>query len=87
MAPSHLTTILGVLLLLLELVTQTYVVLGFAVGAFLVAGVQYAAGGFSLGRDILLFALASLAAIVVMRRKFRTRHDQQIRDSDDINRY
>ncbi len=74
-------------LAILELLTGSFIFLGLAAGALAVAGVQWAAGGASLNRDILVFAVASVLATIAFRRFFRRSRDQDELRQEDINRY
>jgi membrane protein implicated in regulation of membrane protease activity len=87
MDPWQIALVLAFGLGLIELVTGGLIFLGLAAGMLVVAGLQGATGRFEVNRDVLVFALASLVAIVVMRRVFRGRGDTHGARQDDINRY
>ncbi len=72
---------------LVELVTSSFVFLGFAVGTLVVSLTEAISGRFELNRDLTIFALASIVAFVVMRRVSRRRDDTQTAGRSDINRY
>ncbi len=65
----------GLLLIMLELVIPSFFVIWFGLGALLVGGVLLVAGELSLAVQLLIWALASLAMVVVWFRVFRpSRH-------------
>lgn len=65
----------GLLLIMLELVIPSFFVIWFGLGALLVSGVLLVAGELSLTVQLLIWALASLAMVVVWFRVFRpSRH-------------
>jgi len=65
----------GLLLIMLELVIPSFFVIWFGLGALLVGGVLLVAGELSLTVQLLIWALASLAMVVVWFRVFRpSRH-------------
>lgn len=65
----------GLLLIMLELVIPSFFVIWFGLGALLVGGVLLVAGELSLTVQLLIWALASLAMMVVWFRVFRpSRH-------------
>ncbi len=87
METYQISLLLAVVLAIAEVLTLSFILLGLSVGMLAVAMLQYLGGGLSLGRDVLVFALASLLAILLFRRIFRKRSDQQVLEQDDINRY
>ena len=50
------------------------------------ACVQWAAAGFALNRDLLIFAIVSVLAFLVLRKLFVRPADQE-ESPDDVNRY
>lgn len=83
----QISILLAVVLAIGELLSFSFILLGFSLGMVVVAIVQALAGGFSPTRDVLIFAVASFVAVVACRRIFGRRSDQQTLDQDDINRY
>ena len=83
----QISLLLAVLLAIAEVLTLSFLLLGLAMGLVVVAALQFADGGFSATRDVLVFAVASLVAVVACRRIFGRRTDQQKLEQDDINRY
>ena len=57
-----------------------------AVGALAAGLVQWLAGGVSLNRDLLIFALVSVLSFLAFRKIFRKADDHQSADTD-VNRY
>ena len=76
----------AVALAALEVITGTFVLLGFCIGCLAVAAAEALTGGFSLGRDTLLFAAIGLISIVVLRRAFGRPGDTKI-SRGDVNDY
>jgi membrane protein implicated in regulation of membrane protease activity len=77
-------------LAIMELLSPTFILLGFAIGAFVTGGLLYLGGAFfatSLPYTLLFFALVSLVAWVTMRKVFGVRR-QAVRTwnkDQDIN--
>lgn len=86
MEPYQITFIVAFALGMAELVTGAFLFLGLAIGALAVALMQWVAGAYSLNRDLLLFALVSTAAFVLLRKFFARQADQQAAE-EDVNRY
>ena len=82
----QITLIVAFALGMAELVTGAFLFLGMAVGAAAVALVQWATSGFALNRDLLFFALVSIAAFLALRKWF-ARPSDQAAATDDINQY
>jgi membrane protein implicated in regulation of membrane protease activity len=76
--------VLGFLLGILEVLAPGYIFLGFAIGAVL-TGAVVAAGITSLSTLLLIFAVASLAAWLVLRRVMGVRDNQVKLWDHDIN--
>lgn len=87
MEPWQISLLVAVLLAIAEVLTLSFLLLGLAIGMVVVALLQFAGDGFNAARDILAFAVASYVAVVVCRRVFGKRTDQQKLEQDDINRY
>ena len=76
----------GVALAVLEVIVPGYVFLGFAIGVALTGVLVFlGVGGSSLALLILIAALLSLGAWLVLRRLFRLRHGQVKVWDRDIN--
>jgi membrane protein implicated in regulation of membrane protease activity len=80
------TLIAALVLGMAELLTGSFVLLGLAVGALAAGLVQWLAGGVSLNRDLLIFALVSVLSFLAFRKIFRKADDHQGADTD-VNRY
>ncbi len=76
----------AVLLAMLEVLTGTFVLLGFCIGCLAVAGMEALSGGFSIGRDTLVFAVVALMAVVILRKMFGRPGDTTIANKD-VNDY
>jgi membrane protein implicated in regulation of membrane protease activity len=83
----QISILIAVLLAIGELLSFSFILLGFSLGMATVALLQALTDGFSPARDVLSFAIASFAAVVICRRVFGRRSDQQKLEQDDINRY
>ncbi len=82
----QITFIVAFVLAMAELLTGAFIFLGLAVGALVVALLQWTAGSYSVNRDLLVFVVVSTAAFVVLRKVFARKADQQ-EAKDDVNRY
>jgi len=83
----QITIILGIVFLILELISFSFIFLGLAAASFVVAIVQYIQGELSVNRDLLIFTISSLIAIVVARKIFKKKSDQQLATEDDVNQF
>lgn len=79
--------IIAFALAMAELLTLSFLFLGFAMGMLGVALFQFSFGGYDFNRDALVFVVVSLVSFVVFRRVFKTKSDQKFWGEDDINRY
>lgn len=87
MEPYQIALILGIGLAIAELLTLTFLFLGMAVAAWVVAALEYVTGYFSFNRDILVFALTSALFFVLFRKFFKRPSDTETLQSQDINHY
>jgi membrane protein implicated in regulation of membrane protease activity len=83
----QISLVLAFALAIAEMLTLSFILLGFGMGMLAVAALQYATGGYSLNRDLLVFVLASAIAILTLRRLFKKTSDQKRLEQDDINQY
>ena len=74
------------ILLVLELLTGTLVLAGFAAGLACVAATELCAGGAAPIRDTILFVCVAAVAIVALRAAFRQPGDAK-RQAGDVNEY
>ena len=82
----QITFIVAFVLGMLELATGAFLFLGMAVGAVAVALIQWGTSGFALNRDLLVFAMVSIAAFLALRKLFARPTDQATAEGD-INQY
>ena len=82
----QISLILAAVLAIAEVLTLSFILLGFAIGMTLVALLQYFGDGYSAVRDISVFAMGSLVATLAFRAVFKRRSDQAPA-GDDVNRY
>lgn len=76
----------ALVLAILEVILPGYVFLGFAIGALVLAGVQLIGlTGLSLPVSLVIFALLSLAAYLVLRKLFALEHGTKTLWDRDIN--
>ena len=78
---------IAIVLVILELITTTFIFLGFATGFLVVGIVQFIAGNLNLSRDVLACAVVSALAIIIFRTIFKKRTDQKKLIGDDVNLY
>jgi len=83
----QISIIVGIVLLILEMFTITYIFLGMSIGSFVVAGVQFLFDGLSFNRDLMIFAVVSSVAILLIRKIFMKHSDQNKMIEDDVNQY
>lgn len=87
MEPYQVSLLIAFGLAIAELLTLSFILLGFGLGMAMVSLLQFVTGAYSFNRDVIVFAMFSLAAIVAFRRIFKKRSDQKRLADDDINRY
>lgn len=83
----QISLVIAFVLAMAELLTFSFLFLGFGVAMLGVSLVQYAWGGYSFNRDVVVFAVMSLINFLVFRRLFKTRVDQKKLEDGDINQY
>ena len=83
----QLSIIAGIILIIIEMITLTFIFLGFGIGAFAVSMIQFLFGNLSLGRDSVVFALFSLISILIFRKLFKSNNDEKKLIEEDINQY
>lgn len=76
----------ALVLAILELLIPSYIFLGIAVGAAIMAGVVVMTPGLGFATLMALFAGLSLASWLVLRRVFRAPDDQTRIVHDDVNK-
>lgn len=76
----------AILLLALEIVTGTFLLLGFGIGLLPVAFLHFVTEEIRWGRDIGLFAVVSAIAFVLLRKFFLKKGDSA-EALGDINKY
>jgi len=83
----QLSIIAGIILIIIEMITLTFIFLGFGIGAFAVSMIQFLLDDFSIGRDSIVFAVFSLISIVIFRKLFKSNSDQKKLMEEDVNQY
>jgi membrane protein implicated in regulation of membrane protease activity len=83
----QISLMLAAVLAIAEVLTLSFILLGLSVGMVLVATVQYWSDGFQAGRDLAIFALGSLIAVLIFRMLFRKKRDLDRTIDEDVNRY
>lgn len=83
----QISIIAGFALIILEMVTYTFIFLGLGIGALAVAFFQYIFIDFSIGRDSIVFAFFSLLSILIFRKLFKGNNDEKKLKEEDINQY
>ena len=83
----QLSIIAGIILIIIEMITLTFIFLGFGIGAFAVSMIQFLLDDFSIGRDSIVFAVTSLISIVIFRKLFKGNNDEKKLMEEDVNQY
>lgn len=83
----QISLIISFVLAIAEVMTLSFILLGFSLGMLAVSGVQYLFNGYSLNRDLMVFALVSVVSFWVIRKLFKKKSDLKILAEDDINQY
>jgi membrane protein implicated in regulation of membrane protease activity len=83
----QLSFIAAIVFVILEMLTGTFIFLGFGIGSLFVGICQYMFNGLSINRDLLFFTFASLISIFLLRKIFKSKSDQKLLDEEDINQY
>ncbi len=87
MEPFQISLLLGIVLVIAELLTLSFLLLGMGVAAWVVALLQFMFNDFSFSRDVLVFAAASVVFFLVFRKLFKRQTDTQQQPNQDINHY
>ena len=83
----QISLIISFVLAIAEVMTLSFILLGFSLGMLAVSGVQYLFNGYSLNRDVMVFALVSVVSFLVIRKLFKKKSDLKMLAEDDINQY
>jgi membrane protein implicated in regulation of membrane protease activity len=83
----QISLIISVVLAIAEVMTLSFILLGFSIGMLVVSGVQYVFDGYNLNRDVMVFAVVSVVSFVVLRKVFKKNSDVKRLAEDDINQY
>ena len=83
----QISLIIAFVLAIAEVMTMSFILLGFSLGMLAVAGAQYLFNGYSLNRDVMLFAVVSAVSFLVFRKLFKKKSDSTRLAQDDINQY
>ena len=86
MQAYQISLIVAFVLGMVELATGAFIFLGMAIGAACVALTQWLLGDFSINRDLLIFAIVSTLAFVLLRAYFAKAKDQK-KSTEDVNQY
>lgn len=86
MQPFEIALALAIILLIIELLTGTFVIVCFSPALLIVAGVEYVFHGFSFWRDFFVFAVIVVMSSLVVRLLFKTKSDSKNAETD-INDY
>ncbi len=87
MEPYQISLIVAFAFAIAEMLTLSFILLGFGLGMLGVAAVQFATDGMQASRDVMVFVTVSALAILALRRIFRKKSDQKRLEQDDINQY
>ena len=69
----QISLIISFVLAIAEVMTLSFILLGFSIGMLVVSGVQYLFDGYSLNRDLMVFAVVSVVSFLVFRKLFKKR--------------
>jgi len=83
----QISIIVGILFIIIEMFTLTYIFLGMGIATFAVALIQYLFDGFSFNRDLMIFTIVSAIVILASRKIFKRKSDQSISGEEDVNQY
>ena len=83
----QISLIISFVLAIAEVMTLSFILLGFSLGMLAVSLVQYLFNGYSLNRDVMVFALVSVVSFLVIRKLFKKKSDLKMLAEDDINQY
>ena len=83
----QISLIISFVLAIAEVMTLSFILLGFSIGMLVVSGVQYLFDGYSLNRDLMVFAVVSVVSFLVLRKLFKKSSDVKPLREDDINQY
>jgi membrane protein implicated in regulation of membrane protease activity len=83
----QISLIISFVLAIAEVMTLSFILLGFSIGMLVVSGVQYLFDGYSLNRDLMVFAVVSVVSFLVFRKVFKKSSDVKTLREDDINQY
>ena len=86
MQPYEIALALAIILLIIELLTGTFVIVCFSPALLVVAGVEYIFHGFSFWRDFFVFVVVVVLSSLVVRLLFKTKSSSKNEDKD-INEY
>jgi membrane protein implicated in regulation of membrane protease activity len=87
MEAYQISLIISCVLAIAEVMTLSFLLLGFSLGMLAVSGVQFLLDGYSLNRDVMVFALVSVVSFGVFRKIFKKKSDLKPLAEDVINQY
>ena len=80
------TLFLALMFVVVEMLTGTFLFLGFGIGTLPLVFIHYSTDQVDWGRDLAVFAVVSTISFFILRKSFRNRHDiKQLRE--DVNDY
>ena len=85
--PYQLSVITAIILALIELVSFSFIFIGFASAMMVTAIVEYFLGNFSWNRDLLIFSITSILFIYFYRRYFMKIKPEETMVDKDVNKY
>jgi membrane protein implicated in regulation of membrane protease activity len=88
MEPYQVTLVIAIAFACIEVVTSTFIFIGFTLASMVVALLQYFFNDYAWGRDIVVFSIFSVLFILSFRKIFKTKQDSKSAlDDEDVNRY
>lgn len=80
------TLFLAFMLLVIEMLSGTFIFLGFAIGLLPLVFIHYFTEEVNWGRDLAIFSIVSAIALFMSRKFFRKHGDTKVQEQD-INNY
>jgi membrane protein implicated in regulation of membrane protease activity len=85
LSPAMIWAAIGLMLLIIEVFTLSFVVLFFGLSALVVAGLKLATGTHNLAIEIVVFAVLGVACLLGFRKKLRQTFNKSARVNTDAS--
>ena len=87
MLAYQLTLVFALLLVVIELLTGSFIFLGFSIGMAFVSLMQLITGALNWNRDAIIFVLGTSFSVFCFRKYFKSKSDTKNTSEKDINIY